>query len=118
MHTRALVRARWLLTLPTSACEATRHRSASSNARPQSWERPSQKPDSRELSSAQCAAHDPFLPEPELEVVERTVEVRRATGDGPAPDIQVRRYPGTCHGFVVRGGAAKSTLVEAAKRQV
>ena len=45
--------------------------------------------------------------------------MRQATGDSPAPDIQVRRYPGTCHGFVVRGGgASKSTLVEAAKRQV
>ena len=44
--------------------------------------------------------------------------MRRATGDAPGPDIQVRRYPGTCHGFVVRGGDKKSTLVEAAKRQV
>ena len=66
---------------------------------------------------AQCAAHDPFLLETELEIVQRTVETRQATSDGPAPDIQIRRYPGTYHGFAVRG-AAKSTLVEAAKRQV
>ena len=49
--------------------------------------------------------------------MQRTVETRRATGSGSAPDIQVRQYPGTYHGFAVRG-SPKSTLVEAAKRQV
>ena len=38
----------------------------------------------------------------------------RQQGDA---EIQIRRYAGTYHGFVVRG-AAKSTLIDAAKRQV
>jgi hypothetical protein len=46
-------------------------------------------------------------------VVQSAVELRQGRG----ADIQIRQYPGTYHGFAVRG-TSKSTLVDAAKRQV